>query len=283
MEFRSITTDNLEEYGDRLDADAAENIGRDCFRGLSLHKGKKDPAEALLVWEVKNLEEEADCEAELACFYAEQEKSGDALLAELNGHLAEDGVVRSFFEFPSDLKSADKCMKKAGFSVEKKESRDLVVSVGELAALDIVKRTAPAFVAPIGSLMVRQFRKGIANCMFHGRKGLVEDLATLPMSWYDEDVSCCVQADEKVNGFLLVHKTASGKLLVELLCAIGPDFRMDILYMMRYSVQAAAKKYPKDTPVILRRHSEAVKALTARLFPKKSGEKVLAGTREEGR
>ncbi|MBR5421418.1 MAG: hypothetical protein IK115_09750 [Lachnospiraceae bacterium] len=283
MESRNITSDNLEDYEKILDADVTENIGRDNFRGLALHKGKDDPACAALIWELKNLDEDKDNEAELVYYFAGDKKNGEQLLEEAEAEFQEDEVKRSFFEFPEDTENAESIFKQAGFHPEKREGRDITVTVGELAALDIAKGNVPDFVSPIGNLMVRQFRKGIANCMFHGKKGLLEDLASLPMSWYDPEVSCCVEADGKVNGFLLIHKMNSGKLIVELMCAIGPDYRMDILHMLRFSIKAAAEKYPEETQVILRRHNDAVKNLSARLFPGKQGETVLAGEREEGR
>jgi len=101
------------------------------------------------------------------------------------------------------------------------------------------------------------------------------------MSWFEQDVSSCVQTDGKATGFLLVHKTESDKLVVELLFAMEPDATINLLQMIRYSVNAAAEKYPPETEVILKRHDGNSKALINKLFPDKKGAEALAGEREE--
>ena len=281
METIRITEDNLDEYEELLPGDIAENIGREYFRGIALHKDPDEAAEAALVWEYKNFEEDKDTEAEINWIYAKNQKVGKELFAEYAGEAGENQVTRSFLEMPEDEASLRKILDACGFEIREQESRDVVVCVGELMELPIAKKRSPSHITAINELMVRQFRKGITNCVFHGRKGILEDLEFLPMSWYDEDVSCCVQNDGKVSGFLLVNRMADSRLMVDFLFALEPDARVNLLQMMRFSIRAAAEKYPEDTEVVLRRHNKMTEALIRELFPGKSGKNVLYGERSE--
>ncbi len=281
METVRITEDNIDEYEDIIDPDVAENIGREYFRGIAVHKDVDEDPEAVLVWEYKNLEESRDTEAEITWCKVSNEQSGQKLLEEYTAEAAESEVVKSFYELPAGDEDARKCLTEAGFNETEKEGRDIMVTVEELSELSFVKKRIPPYVTAISELMVRQFRKGITNCVFSGRRGLLEDLEFLPMSWYDEDVSCCVQTDGKVNGFLLVNKTASGNLVIDFLFARDPDARINLVYMIRFAVNAASEKYPPETKVILRRHNEETWALVDKLFPNKKGINVCYGERSE--
>ena len=281
METIRITEDNIDEYEDVIDADAAENIGREYFRGIAIQKDEDSEPEATLIWEYKNLEEDTDTVAEITWCSVKNQKIGKELFDAYTAEIEDCETTRSFYELASDSDSLKKAFTSAGFSAEVKEGRDVVITVGELAECLIAKKKVPPYITGIGELMVRQFRKGITNCVFHGRKGLLEDLEFLPMSWYDEDVSCCVQTDGKVNGFLLVNKRANGDLVVDFLFALEPDARVNLIYMIRYAINMAVEKYPEDTRVVLRRHNEMTRALVEKLFPGKKGETVLAGERRE--
>ncbi|MCR4589308.1 MAG: hypothetical protein K5668_00620 [Lachnospiraceae bacterium] len=76
---------------------------------------------------------------------------------------------------------------------------------------------------------------------------------------------------------LLVHETASGFFMVELLFAMQPDANINLLNMMRYSIRAAGELCDRDTKVILRRHNKISAELVKKLFPDKKGVKVTKG------
>ncbi len=283
MEIIEINEDNLGDYEELIGADAAANIGREYYRGVALHENRDDMAKAALVWEYKNLEEDEDTFSEIICLAAGNARDTDELMGEYDRQTSEESVVKSFFEFGEDKEKETKLLKKNGFSVKKHESRDLYVTIGDMSGIKSLDKKAPPYIAPIGELMVRQFRKGIMNCLFHNRKGLLEDMATLPISWYEQDISCCVQTDGSVNGFLLIHKSGSGVLVVDLLCCFGPDYKLNLRNMMRFSLAAARKKYPPETRILLRRHNDAAFELVKLLFPDAGKSEAFYGEREEGR
>ncbi len=281
MDIRLINEDNVEEYSELLDPDTARNISREYYSGLALHNAGDVPAKSAIVWELKNTEDDIETEAEMEYIRLEDKKEGELLLKYFKEEVLNGDVKRSYFELESFDDSVEKATEAEGYAPEKKESRNIVVSLEELANLSIIKKPGVSYVTAINELMVRQYRKGITNCLFHGRKGLLEDLAFLPMSWFDQDVSSCVQTDGRATGFLLVHKTESDRLVVDLLFAMEPDSKLNLLQMIRYSVNAAMEKYPADTEIMLKRHNDMSEALINKLFPNKKGVEVLAGKREE--
>lgn len=75
MGLEWITEDNLNDFLLILLEDAAENIGRNYYRGMAL-RGGAGGVDAALVWELKNAEEKAPGEAEITWLYAEDRESG---------------------------------------------------------------------------------------------------------------------------------------------------------------------------------------------------------------
>ncbi len=279
MEIRKITEDNAEDYSDILSADAVQSIEREFYRGLALHED--DETMAAAIWELRNPEEEIPTEAEMVSFYVKDGESGRKFFEAYKDEISEDDITRTFFEFEEYDDNMVKVTDAAGFEPSEKEGRDIAVTLDELASLSFMKKQVPSYITNISELMVRQYRKGITNALFHGRKGILEDLAFLPMTWFDQDVSSCVQTDGKANGFFLIHKNAKDELVVDLLFAMEPDAKINLISMIRYSINAAVEKYPGDTKVIFKRHNEMTAAFTAKLFPDKKGQKVLAGERGE--
>ena len=280
MNYHKITGDNLEEYTDLLPPDIAECIGREYFRAIAL--GETGENRSVLVYELKNADEEEEATtAELLWLHNSGDRPAGELLEAYKEAAAEEEVTRTAYEFAGCDEELKQALEAAGFTAEERESRDLVVSLEEIAALPVARGRVPSYITSLEGLMVRQYRRGIMDSLFHKKRGVYEDLASLPMTFFDIQVSGCVLADGRTNGFLLVHALPSGQLIVGYMCAFEPDMKVNMAMMIRRSIQAAAVKYPADTRVILRRYNEATANLTAKLFPDKKGAVVLAGEREE--
>ena len=281
MLINRITLDNIEEYEILLDADAVKNIERKYYCGLAVKEDNGEKTEAAIIWEYKHMDDEKDIEARIYDIYAINKKSAKILMEAYTEEIKKNDVKKSFLEHVADDELIRDVLKASGFVTEEKENRNLTVTLKELAVNPVAKKEAPQYIAPITDLMVRQYQKGIKKCIQYGRKGLLEDLEFLPMSWFDEDISCCVQIDGKVNGFLLVNKSSDGYLVVDLLYACEPDSGINLLYMISYSINAALKLYPDDTKVLLRRHNDVTKSILKKLFPGKKGDTILIAERIE--
>ena len=117
--------------------------------------------------------------------------------------------------------------------------------------------------------------------MFNGKKGLLEDLAYLPMNWFDGRVSACAISGDKAPGLFLIRRTPSGILIPVLYFAYGSDSKKYLLYMLQYAIQTALQCYPPETPVMILRRTSSIKALSANLFPGHKGDEVFSGIRKE--
>ncbi|MCR4654867.1 MAG: hypothetical protein K5770_01335 [Lachnospiraceae bacterium] len=281
MNIIDITEENREEYSGLLNEECLKSIGREYYRGIAGKDQLSGKLNAAMIWELKGKEdEERDTGSEILLYTASDEDYAEELLTVYNNMTGTEEVVRSFFELPilSDTEKAS--LDQGGFLLEDGESRDVIVTVSELAALPLAKKDPPSYINSLSGISAWQFKTGLMSSVFHGRYGLNEDLPFLPMSWFDPDISSCIIADDKINGMLLVHEMSSGLLRVELLFAMQPDADINLLNMMRYSIRAAGKSRSPGTRVILRRHSEQTKALIKKLFPDRKGEQVSKGSRE---
>ena len=275
-----INEDNIEEFKDFISEDIAENIGREYYYGLASMDG--DEPGAAIVWNIINADSSEDVESEIVYFSASQSEDGQELINEYIDRASYDNVSKSFFELENVEDDEKSVITEAGFDAEQAEGRNLFSSLDEILAKGFgSKKKSPSYVVPLETLSLLQFRQGVTNCMFCGRVGLNEDLAMLPFEWYEKDVSCCTLADGKVSGIFLVHRKPSGTLVPVLLYASGVDARKEMLHMLRFSVNAAAEKYPANTGVIICRHDDKTKALAAYLFPEKKGKEVFKGERKE--
>lgn len=279
MEFVAITKENIDQYCEFLDVDAVENIGRTNYRALAMLQEEDDAPKAWLIWKLIHAGHKEPTKAELMWFYAADVESGKMILEECAKKAAQKDVIATCFEFPAGEKETEiAALKEMGYQIREAESRDLVVTVADLDALSPNDRTASApNLMSIGELTVNQFRKGIINCMYRGKEGLLEDLDSMPIIWFEPDVSCCIQIDGRVCGFLLVHKQPSERLDVELLFASEPASKQDMIGMIRYSVRKVIENHSRDTQILIRRCNDATRALTDRIFPGKKGAPAIIG------
>ena len=276
MKITDLNTDNVSDYEDILDEDISESIGREFYCGI-VASTEDDPSVGAMIWEYRNVEDDDGATAELCYINADSKEDADALLTDFAEQAMLENVSDTFFEISMLPGEVSDTFKEHGFDLKKDESRDIVVNISELSKLATMVKKIPGNIECLGNIREIQFMQGVTNCIFNGKKGLLEDLEYIEKDWFDEDISSCVITDNKISGLFLVHRFPSGKLMPVLLAAIGPDARKDILYMIVNSAQKALLTYPPDTGVIIRRHNQSVRALAKKLFPNKTGETVIFG------
>ena len=272
-ENRRITNDNLELLSKFLPSDVKKNLKRPYYHGLV-------SGGTLLVWEIRSAEEETS-ESELICFREADASSGKEIFRDYAAEVAKSRVKRSFFELTGLNEPEKELLSTEGFTLTERESRDMVLSLGEMGKLPVLKKKPAAHVKPIKILSDKQYKRVIASCLFHGRKGLLQDIGYLPKEWFDMEVSSCCITDQRVDGVLLIHETGDGMLMIDLLFSIGSEYQRDLVMMMRYSLRAALEKYGGEKQVLIRRHTSAVSDLTKKLFPRYKGMAAVYGEREE--
>ena len=282
MDIIRITKDNLADFGSMIGDDMAENIGRIFYRGLALVDEGNRPA-ASIVWRYINMENDSDNEAVIEWLKADTKEEVHGLLEAYKAEISAEEAVRSRFVLPAaqgrHLKAA---LKKEGFSFKLSEGDELISSIDELKSTKILGiNIAMTGVYPLSNMLMRTYRKEILRCIEAGRKGVCEDLAYLPMAYFDPDLSSYVETDGEIRGLQLYHKTPSGSLEIKLLIAWGSDYKRVFPQLFKKTLQSAQALYPGDTRVILNRHNESAFLLTEKLFPRGFGRPVYMGERDE--
>ena len=278
MRLEPLKKLNYRDYEPFLKSDEAENIDRDCYKGF-LAYDEDDKALGALMYLIKNAAENG-VEDEITYFSTENVEAVYDLLSGHDRDIDDEGVKKTYYESASASEDIKKALKDAAFTVRNKESRDLCITVDDLTEAKIPKKKSPDYVLPLGKISDDDFWNGVINCVYHDRKGLIEDFEVIPKSFFEQDLSCCVITDRIVEGFLLVHRTASGILMPLLFYCGGRDRKKNLFFMMRYTLSAAEKKYPGETRIVLRRHNQAIKALTDYIFPGVKGNMVMVAERD---
>jgi hypothetical protein len=283
MDIRTIYEENLYEYSDYIDRDVTENMVRLYYRGIAAHDPDDDDLLSLLIWELKYMEDDKDTESELKWIYAADPSFISPLLDGYRTEALSEDVRRTFFECSPPEKERDAALGDSGFSLETTESKTVSVTVDECNELPIAKKKAPSYVQNIASLNNQEFYQGLMNILFKYDNPALEDFSYRPREWYEQSVSCYTKTDGKVTGFFLVHKCPSGILVPVLLFSVGADSRLNLIEMMRFSIQQAVEIYPGNTVIHIYRRNPEVNALSGKLFPDKKGEPAVTGERiEEG-
>lgn len=273
-----INEDNIEEFAEDLDKNTAANISRIFYRGIA---NLTDASEKnVIVYELKNLEDEAETEAQIVFLSLKDRNSGEKLLSALSNEFSYHEVKRVYFELDelSDLEM--ELLIKAGFGVREQESICIEVKAKELTALPAAMlKPANDSITNIGRLTPNAFRRGITNTLFHGKNGALEDIFFLPKDFYENEISSCAIYDNKVLGMLLLNKAADDKLYVDLLFSAGGNSKMDIANMLRFSIRKILENYPDDTVIVIPRYDEKKNIVIKTIFPNNKGKNVMFGER----
>lgn len=271
MEIKDINHANLNDYEPLVNSDESENIGRTCCHGMMAYD-LFEPRGAM-VWTQMNIDSD-DPSEEIGFFDVLDEEAAADLMEEHDSAIESDGIRRSFMEAADMPDSIRHAMEEAGFKVSSAESRDIIIDVGWLDNIKVPKSRVPDYITGIDCLSEMELWNGLTLCLYNGRKGLVEDLDLMTEEWFEADISSCVRADGNVEGLLLIHRTLSGVLMPVLFYCDGRNQNKNLMYMLRFSINAIKKKYSRDTRILLRRHNEATIRLISYLFPDARGETV---------
>ncbi len=281
MEVVAITTDNAEEFSVFLDEDMQENLDRVFYKGIGAIDDSGNPAGAL-VYELKDSESEEDTKSRIRIFNTGSNEVEKLLMEEYARAVDEEEVEESFYESGDEPMSH--MLNENGFSLEVSEGLDVVITIEDIKSISklVKNRKFPSHIKPLTDISVLQYRSFVKTCLFKGRRGLLDDLAYLPINWFERDISICSITDDKVDGVLLIKKAPSGMLFALLFTAFGPDYKQNLGLMMAAAAQKIVELYPEDTQVVIRRHNDTVRKLTDKFFSVRKGSEVYSGTRSEG-
>ena len=280
MNIIELDADNIVDYGDIIDPDVSESIGREFYRGIVAED--EGIAKGALIWEYKNMEEDGDTDAEICFIGCDSKAVTEELLSEFGSQTDIEEVVSTFFEAQGLNDAVVGGLSEDGFKIETREGRDIKATVADLKPFAEKAKKLPSKIVGLDGISEVDFMQGMLNVSFHGKKGMLEDLNYIDRDWFDEKTSSCVITDGRISGMLLVHRFPSGNLMPLLFTAIGPDAKRDLLCMMVYSSKKAVENYSEDTNVIVRRHNNNVTALAEKLFAGRCGAEVVSGVKGNG-
>ncbi|MBQ8945849.1 MAG: hypothetical protein IJ058_03450 [Lachnospiraceae bacterium] len=280
METVEISDSNLDNFLQILGEDLTDDLKRIYYRGIGVTDNDGNAIGAL-VCELVNSDSDDDKSSRIGFLKSGSKEIFDALHGYYqNNTVAEEEISDSCFELTDAAET--KALSGVGFSCEKKESETVVITLGELADSKLAKvKKTPSHIGSIESLSILQYRDTVKQILFMGHNGVMEDIAYLPMNWFDGRVSSCVISGDLVTGLFLIRRTPSGVLIPALYSAFGLDSKKNLLYMLEYSLQKALQEYPSDTRVMIMRKNAYIRALTDKLIPGQQGIEVFCGTRKE--
>lgn len=282
MQKTGLTKENVHDYIDFLSMDIAECIGREFTCGFVCIKEGEERPSAGIVWELKQGDDELDIKSHILFIRALDEESANVLMDEYteSALLAECGY--SYYSLPNTLEGIEiNALKKAGFSLEEKESSVISVSLSEVIKR-LLKHGDGQYdnIKPLSQAEDRFFSSMIAKLEFEGNHGICDDLLFLPREFFDNDVSCYYEDDEEVYAIVLVHEKPSGKIVLDLLHSHDEDPNT-LIRIMKKTVMLAEAKYDPATEFLIDRYDKRSLLMCQKLFPKKTGEKVYEGMRKE--
>ena len=286
MNITLLSEDNAFDYEDYLTADVAENLSRDYYKGIVVEEDEGDAPLAAMVFEIAGIEEQETTEAVIHFLKIEYEEAAGLLFDSYKELIESYDVKKSTFMISvseeDDSIKEKKALADAGFTVRLTEGDEIITDLKELLTLPIMKsRKVPDTIFSLNEMTTRGFRNAISKSVMSGRKGVCPDLALLPFSWFDSDVSCYSEHDGNVDGLLLFHKMPSGMIAIQLMVAMSGDAQKILLGMMRKFVISLEENYGPGTKVVLNRHNYSSLALTEKLLPGGFGIPVYKGSRQE--
>ena len=283
MKIIELTPELKEDFREFLPAGEDENLGRQSYRFLGAKDGR-GKVKGIIGWEYKSDADNEFYASEIKALNTADEKTGKELLSEYDERISEYELDNSFFEFEEVSQLNSKLFKGAGFEMSEEEGTFINATVKELSALKLGKGDMPEHIVSTGDIEDVKLRQGLLSSMFIGIRGLIEDIETIPLSWFERGISSCSLINGRVEGLFLVHKAADGTLMPVLFVNSHPDgkyARQDLLLMLRRSVAAITELYPPETPVKISFLRAQTRELVKKLFPGITGNKVIRGVRKE--
>ena len=272
---------NMHEYESIIADDIGECLERDIFRGIGLRDEYDNPVGAM-IWCLQNIadDDNSSCMAYIIWVWCE-EKDLPFLFEEYDRQAAAIGVIETSLELDAESSShLAGGLEKLGFLLEKRESSSLGLTVKDVKVPhpgkdeQVFKR-----IHPLRELDELSFRRGMANCIYRGKRDVIEDLRTQPVEWYEGDVSCYIESDGVIEGFILAHRTISGRILIDLIVNVSRNSANELRDMLFYSYSNISVLYPEDNPVVFIRRDEASRKLASHFYPGRKGRDVLYGKR----
>ena len=276
MNVIKIDENNLREYEDYIEPDAAEKLRRYYHRGAVITDEDLLPL-GYGIWEYRHMEDKEPKEAQIEDFCAEDGETADLLLSSIAEFIKKEGAVKIVFRLPAgDRKNCKGCFERAGYTVSVEDSEWLRLKIKDFLSLPFVSKGKGEGVKALNRVNLRSFRQEIVRFVLDVKRDALSEVGYLPFTRYDLEISCLSESVSGADGFFLVHETPSGILRAEIMDTADRNAGL-LAGMISFFAEESIKKYPEDKEVILRKNDPFSVRLTNYLFPEISPEKVFCG------
>ena len=177
MEIKEIAPDNVDLFSALMPPDAAKNACRDGRRGLVAFDPSLFQVGCGLTWAIVDREDEdKETRGELEWFCAFDADIAQEVLCLMEERVRMEGGKSISLE-AADLSEEERVtLENSGYALERRESRDVVVTVGDLSGLGLSRKTPKDYVFPVKRMTPRQFKSSVLNCLFHGKTGFLTNI-----------------------------------------------------------------------------------------------------------
>ncbi|MBQ7614048.1 MAG: hypothetical protein IJU77_03325 [Butyrivibrio sp.] len=281
MEMVRLDVDNVQDFEEYLTPDMTENIGRIFFRGIVLKN--EEQIQGGMVWEYRNTAIEDKKESHIVFLRIKSEEAADALLDEYKDQIGRENIAVSKVNLPAKAGSLEKkILKEKGFKIFLDEGDEIVATLSEIAAIDFIHKVKPSDkVRPLVTASQRGLTTSIRRFLSMGKSGVTEDIAYLPRSYFENDISMYIEDEGIITGLFLFHRCPSGRIKIILMATLNKESVKILPSMMAAAFNAAMLIYSAETEVVINRHNYATLALGEKLFPRSFGIPVYTGSRPE--
>ena len=284
MKIIDLNEDNEKSFGEILEDDWTENIERLNYYGLVVADDENTPL-AGMIWELVQYGE-APIEAHIRHIAVKTPEAGALLFSGYDKRIAKSRVQRSVASVYIKKQSpAYEALNTAGFHLKLTEGDHITLGLGELLDMPLLKtKTVAGEVKPLYEIDPETFHTFAEKLVKTGKAGLCRDLESLPMEWFENDISCYYESKGEIKGMLLFHPMPSGKLALKLLYAsakVKKEMGLILTMMIRYMVITAEIMYSKNTRIVAERYNEFAMAFSEKLFPRSIGRPAYVGERKE--
>lgn len=287
MYIIELQNENVDNYQNIIDPDIAENIKRIGYYGLACTDDRIDENnknltasdnESALVYRVTNFDEVKT--GEIIFFSAKNKDAANTLIRECEKRIIDMDVHRVTFRLPADIGQTEKdAMSENGYVLGEEESRFLKVTVSQLSKLSIdITKDTPDIVENIANLNLRQFQKGLERGM--KKTNTLQDAVSLPILWFDRNLSVCTKIDGEVCGYLLIHVLPSGAVRPDLFYVCEPGKKQNLVDMIQLAAKNVVENLDENTMIIIPRMRDITRTLTGKVFSGIKGENIIIATKK---
>lgn len=149
------------------------------------------------------------------------------------------------------------------------EVKKCVKKVGDIANFTIMKIGSSKNIKRVEELSIYQFKRGLDDSAFGKRYTQLQNIETLPITWFELQASSCVLIDNEVNGLVLVHKQSEEELEIVLIYSSAEIDKLDTIRMIKMSLESIYNNYKPETELVIRYSSLEEEQLINKMFQQK--------------